>query len=110
VGFGFGALSPDGTRVALVGRTPAGEKLFVRTLATGTVRELAGTDGAQLPFWSPDSAALGFFASGKLQRVDVAGGTPVVIANAPSGGRGGSWNAAGVIIYKRRQRWTAVPC
>ena len=99
VGFGFGALSPDGRLVVLVGRTPVGEKLFVRTLSTGVVRELPGTEGAQLPFWSPDSASVAFFSSGRLQRIDLAAGTPVVIANAPTGGRGGSWNRDGVIIY-----------
>ena len=99
VGFGFGALSPDGKLVVLVARTSAGEKLFVRTVSTGAVRELPGTDGAQLPFWSPDSASVAFFSGGKLQRIDLAAGSPIVIANAPTGGRGGSWNRDGVIIY-----------
>ena len=34
------------------------------------------------PFWSPDSRSIGFFAAGKLLRLDVAGGAPQVLATA----------------------------
>jgi dipeptidyl aminopeptidase/acylaminoacyl peptidase len=60
---------------------------------------LAGTDGASYPFWSPDSRSIGFFADNKLKRIDVAGGAPQVIANSSFGGRGGSWNREGTIIF-----------
>ena len=35
-----------------------------------TVQLLAGTEGATLPFWSPDSTSLGFFSQGKLTCMD----------------------------------------
>src|SRR5262249_50301392 len=50
------------------------------------------------PFWSPDSRSIGFFSGAKLKRVDLSGGTPVPLAEAPLG-RGGTWNADGTILY-----------
>jgi hypothetical protein len=75
------AISPDGRLLAIVARPAGFDKLWIRPLNTSVARELAGTDGAMLPFWSPDSRSVGFFASGKLKRVEVAGGTPTVICN-----------------------------
>jgi hypothetical protein len=37
------------------------------------------------PFWSPDGRSIGFFAEGRLKRVDISGGQPVVLAEAPVG-------------------------
>ena len=42
---------------------------------------LADTEGAEAPFWAPDSRSVGFFAAGGLHRLDVAGGPPQVLAN-----------------------------
>jgi Tol biopolymer transport system component len=70
----------------------------VRSLGRDDVRVLSGTEGASNQFWSPDSRKLGFFAGGKLRTVDIAGGVPEVIAEAPNG-RGGAWNEDGTIIF-----------
>ena len=51
-----------------------------------------------MPFWSPDSRAIGFFARGKLKRIDVAGGLPQPLADAPFG-LGGTWSRDGVIVF-----------
>ena len=64
-----------------------------------TARPLAGTDGASYPFLAPDGRAIGFFADGKLKRIDPAsGGGPQVLADAPSG-RGGTWTREGVLVF-----------
>ena len=41
------------------------------------------TDGGERPFWSPDSASIGFYSrpTSQLKRVSIAGGTPTVIAD-----------------------------
>jgi eukaryotic-like serine/threonine-protein kinase len=92
------ALSQDGRQLAFVASDQGAQRLWVRTLDQVTTRPLQGTEGASYPFWAPDGIALGFFADGKLKRIDVAGGAPQVLANAPSG-RGGTWSADDVIVF-----------
>ena len=92
------ALSADGTTLAFVANQNRIPMLWVRTLDTRENRVLPGTAGASFPFWSPDGRSLGFFAGSKLKRIDVAGGQPIVVADAPNG-RGGTWNAEGVILF-----------
>ena len=92
------ALSPDGRQLAFVATTEGQSRLWVRLLDDTDARALAGTEGASFPFWAPDARALGFFAEGKLKRVDFAGGAPQVLADAPNG-RGGTWNSEGVILF-----------
>ena len=93
------ALSPDGRRltfVAAVGHDAP--QLWVRDLDALNAAPLAGTQGAEYPFWSPDSDAIGFFANGALKRVDLDGGPPRVLA-AAAHGRGGSWSRSGLIVF-----------
>lgn len=93
------AVSPDGRSVALVARGPGGKPvLFVRPLASLTARALPGTENAAFPFWSPDGRFLGFFAEGKLKKIDLEGGPAISIADAPAG-RGGSWSRDGTILF-----------
>src|SRR4029077_8857946 len=63
-----------------------------------TARLLPGTEGANSAFWSPDSKALAFSAVGKLQRVELAGGTPLAICDLPGLALGGAWGEDGYII------------
>jgi eukaryotic-like serine/threonine-protein kinase len=92
-------LSPDGTRLVFPARDSSGkELLWVRPLDSLSGQRLEGTEGASFPFWSPDSRLLGFFVPGKLKKIDVLGGPPQTICDASSG-RGGTWNADGVIVF-----------
>ena len=92
------ALSPDGQKLVFVADSEGQPRLWLRSLETGSARPLAGTDGAAYPFWSPDSRSIGFFAEGKLKRLDIAGGAPLTLADAQIG-RGGTWNRDGVILF-----------
>ena len=93
------AVSPDGHRVAFVATSADGKSLlWVRSLDTLAAQSLAGTDGASSPFWSPDSRFLGFFADGKLKKIEVSGGPPIMLCDA-SNSRGGTWNRDGVIVF-----------
>src|SRR5262249_24978890 len=74
------------------------QRLWLRVLDAGVARPLDGTDGAEYPFWSPDGHSIGFFASGKMKRVDIGGGPPQTIADAAAG-RGGAWDRDGVILF-----------
>jgi Tol biopolymer transport system component len=101
--FGPMALSPDGRRMAFVATSSGINMLWVRPLSGVSAQPLAGTEGASNPFWSPDSRFLGFFANGKLKKIEASGGPPQTLADA-SLGRGGSWNREGVILFVPNSR------
>jgi Tol biopolymer transport system component/predicted Ser/Thr protein kinase len=92
------AVSPDGQRVAFAAVLDGKTSLWVRDLGSLEARALPGTQGASLPFWSPDSHFLGFFANGKLRKTEVAGGPVQTLCDAPVG-RGGTWNRTDVIVF-----------
>ncbi len=93
------ALSPDGRRLAMALWSAGGkEQLWVRPLDSLTAQPLAGTESATYPFWSPDSRSIGFFADGKLKKIDSGGGTIQTICDAQNG-RGASWSREGVIVF-----------
>jgi serine/threonine protein kinase len=102
------AVSPNGKSIAFVATahieespTPVGDRsIWVRDLAEPKAREIAGTSGAQYPFWSHDGRMLGFFANGKLNKVDLRGG-PVLTLCDTQNGRGGTWNDEGIIVFQR---------
>jgi serine/threonine protein kinase len=92
------AISPDGRQLAYVANGPNGSQLWLRSLDKVTSQPLAGTTGATYPFWSPDNRAIGFFAESKLKRMNLSGGAPEILADAP-GARGGTWSRDGVIVF-----------
>ena len=95
------AVSPDGRFVVFRATDEKGSpSLWLRPLDSISARPLAGTDGADFPFWSPDSSAIGFFAEGKLKTLDIVGGSPQVLceAIAGDGGMGGAWSQNGTIL------------
>ena len=104
--FGVGpmTLSPDGRRLAFVASTQEGRgMLWVRPLDASTAQPLAGTENATYPFWSPDSRFLGFFANGKLKKIDATGGPAQTLSDATNG-RGGTWSREGVIVFSPSAR------
>ncbi len=93
------AISPDGRRLAFVAvAQDGGTALWIRSLAAGAAQQLTGTEGATLPFWSPDSRQVGFFQASKLKSVDPSSGAVQILCDAP-GGAGGAWNNRGTIIF-----------
>jgi len=94
------ALAPDGSRLAFIARGADGaSRLWVRPLAALQARPLAGTEGADAPFWSPDGRDIGFFADHKLKRVPAAGGAVRVLAGPTPEHKGGTWSPDGRIVY-----------
>jgi eukaryotic-like serine/threonine-protein kinase len=97
--FDHAVLSPDGRLIAFIARAAGGKRaLWIRPLDSLQARPLAGTDEVSELFWSPNSASIGFFAEGKLKRIEASGGPPQVLADAPAP-NGGSWNREGVILF-----------
>jgi Tol biopolymer transport system component len=92
------AISPDGRSIAFSALESGRLRLWVRDLASETLRSLPGTEGATHPFWSPDSRSVAFFAQDWLKRVDLDGGAVRVIA-VVNRGTGGAWSRHGVILF-----------
>jgi Tol biopolymer transport system component len=93
------ALSPDGAQLAFVAVDENAKRgIWLRDLASMDARFVPETDGAWYPFWSPDGQYLGFFADGELRSIDLRGGAPRRLADAPTG-RGGSWSRDGQILF-----------
>ncbi len=97
--WGLPGVSPDGRLLAFVVISNKGvRQLWLRPLDSVAAHVLPGTEGALLPFWSPDSRYLGFFASGGLEKIDIAGGPPQILSEGVRG-FSGSWNSGGVIVF-----------
>jgi serine/threonine protein kinase/Tol biopolymer transport system component len=93
------ALSPDGrTLVYAVGGTRPG--LERRQLSELSAEAVRGTEGGTRPFFSPDGEWIGFFADGKLKKVPVAGGQPLIISDASPNALG-TWGDDGTIVVAR---------
>ena len=92
-------LSPDGTRIMIAAADQAGlRQIWVRPLDALAFQRLAGTEDASYPFWSGDGREIGFFAGGKLKKLDANGGSVVTLCDVINA-RGGTWNRDGVIVF-----------
>ena len=93
------AVSPDESRLAFTARGKDGlDRLYLRSMETGASEAVAGTEGALQPFWSHDGRSIGFFAQGKIKRVDLGGGGAQAICSVPEL-RGGTWGRDGRILF-----------
>ncbi len=74
-------ISPDGRRLVFSASVKGRPQLFIRDLGSTALVALDDTEDAFLPFWSPDSRSIAFFAMGKLKRIDVTGGPSRVLTD-----------------------------
>src|SRR5262249_13751430 len=94
------ALSPDGHALVFSADAPGGRPmLWLRSMDHVSARQLAGTEDAQDPMWSPDSRWIGFFADGKLKKVPSSGGAVQVITQTAADIRGGAWGPEDTILF-----------
>ncbi len=104
--FGFSAgpvvVSPDGKRLTFSATDRNGvTRLYVRPLASDEARAITGTEGAAMPFWSPDGNSLGFVADQKLKTANLANGNVEVLADATEDtcADDGAWSPDGTILF-----------
>jgi Tol biopolymer transport system component len=107
VGGGFhpqsnAAISADGRHVAYTDYMPTFNGLLhVRSLDSGDTVTLTGTEGARMPFFSPDGAWLAFSDNGtnRLLKVPTDGGSPTRLALVSGGVPTGSWGENGTLVF-----------
>jgi serine/threonine protein kinase/Tol biopolymer transport system component len=90
------SISPDGRRLAFIATSGGQQMVWVRPLEA---QPLAGTENAISPFWSPDSRFIGFFADGKLKKIEAGGGAVQTLCDVPEGDNTGTWGRDGVILF-----------
>jgi Tol biopolymer transport system component/tRNA A-37 threonylcarbamoyl transferase component Bud32 len=93
-------ISPDGTRLAYVASAASGGqvKLFTRRLDQPKAVDLAGTEGARGPFFSPDGRWLGFASGRKLSKISVDGGAVVPLMDLSANFGGASWGEDSIVV------------
>ena len=99
------AISPDGTQIVFITTDAAGvQRLWIRPMASMTARVIPGTEGAERPFWSPDSKFIGFMTDAGICRIQLPDGALQVIVPAAlaDGDSKGSWSN-GRIVFEGAQ-------
>ena len=87
-------ISPNGRMIAYL----KDKRIWIRQMDSLQPRELAGTDGAQFLFWSPDSLHLGYVADLTVRKVSAQGGAPVQLSKLPVLSLGAAWSPEGFIV------------
>ncbi len=93
------AVSPSGDTIVLAVASSSGTQLYRRNLDDPIMLPLAGTEGAENPFFSPDGRWIGFTQDDRLRKIALDGGTPVDLCKTEWGG--GVWTSDGRIIITR---------
>lgn len=95
------AVSPDGQTLAFAATDASGKSfLWIRDLSSSEAQRIEQSEGALLPFWSPDSQFIGFWAGAKLKKVQRSGGLPEAIYSVPEIAQG-AWGPDGTILFAR---------
>ena len=98
------AISPDGSKLAFVTVDSSGQRtLWLRALASEAATRFENTEDAAMPFFSPDSQHIAFFAERKLKRIQASGGAPQTLCDVDQPA-GGTWNRDNVILFSQLGR------
>jgi Tol biopolymer transport system component len=95
------ALSPDGTRLVFSARDSEGlHGLFLHDLAANTTTFIAGTEGGDRPFFSPDGLWVAYRDSDDrlLKKILLEGGDPFVLSRVSFVAEG-AWGPDDTIVY-----------
>ena len=104
-------ISPDGTHIAYTAQHPGQPpQLYVRAMAESEGKPIPDTDGARMPFFSPDGQRIGYFAADELKTVSINGGEFLTLTDGlpdASDARrplGASWGDDGTIVIGQTGR------
>ncbi len=98
----FVRVSPNGKYLSSTAVAGDKTQIWLRPLDDLSARPLPGTEGAWAHFWSPDSRFIAYFAEGKLKKLDISGGLPQELCDAPGSGpfQLGAWSSDGTILFR----------
>ena len=91
------AISEDGSQIAYVAHRGGESQIYVRGIGEASARVVPGSEGADMPFFSPDGQWLGIHSGGKIKKVPLAGGPMVTIAKTSF--KGGMWAPDDMIYF-----------
>ncbi|HSG00132.1 MAG TPA: protein kinase [Vicinamibacterales bacterium] len=93
------AAAPDDRFVVYQGYVGDLPMLYLHDFESGEVRPLAGTEGGNDPFLSPDGQWLAFRRGNELLKVRIAGGDAIKITETPQNFPGAAWTMDGAIVF-----------
>jgi eukaryotic-like serine/threonine-protein kinase len=93
------AFAPNGSQVVYVGKAPTGQRLYSRRMDQPDPVPIPGSEGASLPFFSPDGQWLGFAQGTRLMKVALAGGPATPVCTLTGRAYGATWTAGDTIIF-----------
>lgn len=73
-------------------------RLYLRRMDQPEAKPIAGTEGGDNPFLSPDNRWVGFWADGKLKKVSVEGGVPITLCDLPAWFYGANWGRDSIVF------------
>ena len=95
--------APDGSYIIYLGPGDDGAQLWLKRRDSDTPTPIAGTTGAQTFAVSPDGGWIAFIVNGRLTKIPVGGGTPVLVSSDNVGGSYGlAWTDDGTIVHAAR--------
>ena len=102
------AISPDGQSLVYVALDASGKRLYIRRLDELEAVPIPGTEGAALPFFSPDGQWVAFRGQNvyQLKRVPLSGGDSFTICDQCAEG---SWGDDGSILFQREGALWRIP-
>jgi serine/threonine protein kinase/Tol biopolymer transport system component len=93
------AISPDGTRLVFRVNSAEGTRLYIRDITSSEMTLIPGTQGAEAPFFSPDSQSVAFVSSGILKKTGLNGGIPAPLVDSVGNALGSVWGEDQYIYY-----------
>jgi Tol biopolymer transport system component len=111
LGFPYNSLtlSPDGTNLVYVALVGERIQLWRRPMDGRQAQPIPNTDGAYVPFFSPDSRWVGFLADGKVKKAAIAGGAAEVLCSVTGETHDASWGTDGFVYFSSYMGLFRVP-
>jgi Tol biopolymer transport system component len=104
------AVSPDGSTIAWAAPGESGpQRVYLRRLDEDVPRVLAGTDGAQQPCFSPDGRWIAYMVGDAAWKIEVGGGSPVMVGRVNGAPVGLTWTRGGELIVGTPRGLVSVP-